>query len=274
MRIDSHQHFWNYNPDRQEWISPEMGRLKRDFLPEDLYPVLQASQIDGCIAVQAEEHLRETAFLLELSDSHPWILGVVGWVDVAKDNLDEFLDSWSQASKLLGFREILQSKESEYMLRKEFIRGIQKLGSRGYTYDILTYPQQLPAALTLVDKCPKQRFVIDHLSKPDIKAGDWKAWKKSLHPFGERELVHAKVSGLVTEADWKKWDAKELYPYLEIALEIFGPKRLLFGSDWPVCLVAGEYEQVLEVIESFSNQLSADEKGAILGGTAQEFYSI
>ena len=274
MRIDSHQHFWNYHPDRQEWISPEMGRLKRDFLPEDLYPVLQASQIDGCIAVQAEEHLRETAFLLELSESHPWILGVVGWVEVAQDNLDELLDSWSQASKLLGFREILQSKEPEYLLRKEFVRGIQKLGSRGYTYDILTYPQQLPAALSLVHKCPNQRFVIDHLSKPDINTGDWKAWKKSLQPFGERELVHAKVSGLVTEADWKKWDANQLYPYLEIALEIFGPKRLLFGSDWPVCLLAGEYGQVLEVIESFTNQLSADEKEAILGGTAQEFYSI
>ena len=274
MRIDSHQHFWNYHPDRQEWIGPEMGTLKRDFLPEDLYPVLQASQIDGCIAVQAEEHFRETAFLLELSESHPWILGVVGWVEVAQDNLDELLDSWSQASKLLGFREILQSKEPEYLLRKEFIRGIQKLGSRGYTYDILTYPRQLPAALSLVDKCPNQRFVIDHLSKPDIKTGDWKAWKKSLQPFGERELVHAKVSGLVTEADWKKWDANQLYPYLEIALEIFGPKRLLFGSDWPVCLLAGEYGQVLEVIESFTNQLSADEKDAILGDTAQEFYSI
>ena len=274
MRIDSHQHFWNYHPDRQEWIGPEMGTLKRDFLPEDLYPVLQASQIDGCIAVQAEEHLRETAFLLELSESHPWILGVVGWVEVAQDNLDELLDSWSQASKLLGFREILQSKEPEYLLRKEFVRGIQKLGSRGYTYDILTYPRQLPAALSLVDKCPNQRFVIDHLSKPDIKTGDWKAWKKSLQPFGERELVHAKVSGLVTEADWKKWDANQLYPYLEIALEIFGPKRLLFGSDWPVCLLAGEYGQVLEVIESFTNQLSADEKDAILGDTAQEFYSI
>lgn len=274
MRIDSHQHFWNYHPDRHEWIGPEMGRLKRDFLPEDLYPVLQASQIDGCIAVQAEEHLRETAFLLELSDSHPWILGVVGWVEVAQDNLDELLDSWSQASKLLGFREILQSKEPEYLLRKEFVRGIQKLGSRGYTYDILTYPQQLPAALSLVDKCPNQRFVIDHLSKPDIKTGDWKAWKKSLQPFGERDLIYAKVSGLVTEADWKKWNTQELFPYLEIALEIFGPKRLLFGSDWPVCLLAGEYEQVLEVIESFTNQLSAAEKEAILGGTAQEFYSI
>jgi L-fuconolactonase len=274
MRIDSHQHFWNYDSERFEWITADMAQLRRSFLPEDLYPILQASQIDGCIAVQAEEQVRETEFLLELSEDHPWILGVVGWAELAQDNLDEVLDQWSSCSKLLGFREILQSKEPEYLLRKEFVRGVQKLGSRGYTYDILTYPRQLPNALSLVDKCPNQRFVVDHLSKPDIKTGDWKAWKKSLQPFGERELVYAKVSGLITVADWNKWSNHELYPYLEIALEIFGPKRLLFGSDWPVCLLAGEYGQVLEVIESFTNQLSADEKEAILGGTAQEFYSI
>ncbi len=274
MRIDAHQHFWNYDSERFEWINEDMAQLRKDFLPENLYPILQTSQIDGCIAVQAEEHLRETAFLLELSESHPWILGIVGWADLAQDNLDELLDAWSSNSKLLGFREVLQSKEPEYMLRKNFIRGIQKIGQRGYTYDLLTYPHQLSAALKLVDSCPNQGFVIDHLSKPNIKAGDWKAWKKSLQPFEERELVCAKVSGLITEADWKKWNPSDLFPYLEIALEIFGPKRLLFGSDWPVCLAAGDYTQVIGVIESFANQLSADEKDAIFGGTAQEFYKI
>ncbi len=274
MRIDAHQHFWNYDSDRFDWINDDMAALRRNFLPENLYPILQASQMDGCIAVQAEEHLRETAFLLELSEDHPWILGVVGWAELAKDNLDEVLDQWSNYSKLLGFREVLQSKEPEYMLRKEFIRGIHKLGQRGYTYDLLTYPNQLPAALQLVDACPNQFFVIDHLSKPDIKAGDWKAWKKSLQPFSERELVYAKVSGLVTEADWKKWHPADLFPYLDIALELFGPKRLLFGSDWPVCLVAGQYKEVLGVIESFADQLSAHEKEALFGGTAQEFYKI
>ena len=274
MRIDSHQHFWNYDSERFEWITADMAQLRRSFLPEDLYPILQASQIDGCIAVQAEEQVRETEFLLELSEDHPWILGVVGWAELAQDNLDEVLDQWSSCSKLLGFREVLQSKEPEYMLRKEFIRGIHKLGQRGYTYDLLTYPQQLPAALQLVDACPNQFFVIDHLSKPDIKAGDWKAWKKSLQPFSERELVYSKVSGLVTEADWKKWSPADLFPYLEITLELFGPKRLLFGSDWPVCLVAGQYKEVLGVIESFADQLSVHEKEALFGGTAQEFYKI
>ena len=274
MRIDAHQHFWNYDSERFEWITDDMAELRRDFLPEDLYPILQTAQIDGCIAVQAEEHLRETEFLLELSDSHPWIMGVVGWVELAQDNLDELLDAWSSNSKLLGFREILQSKDPEYMLRKDFIRGIRKIGQRGYTYDLLTYPHQLNAALKLVDSCPNQGFVIDHLSKPDIKAGDWKAWKKSLQPFGERELVCAKVSGLVTEADWKKWNSSDLFPYLEIALEIFGPKRLLFGSDWPVCLAAGDYPEVIGVIESFADQLSGDEKDALFGENAQEFYKI
>jgi len=274
MRIDAHQHFWNYDSERFDWINDDMAALRRNFLPEDLYPILQASQIDGCIAVQAEEHLRETAFLLELCEDHPWVLGVVGWAELAQDNLDEILDQWSNYSKLLGFREVLQSNEPEYMLRKEFIRGIHKLGQRGYTYDLLTYPQQLPAALQLVDACPNQFFVIDHLSKPDIKAGDWKAWKKSLQPFSERELVYSKVSGLVTEADWKKWSPADLFPYLEITLELFGPKRLLFGSDWPVCLVAGQYEEVLGVIESFADQLSGEEKDAVLGENAQEFYKI
>ena len=274
MRIDAHQHFWNYDSERFDWINDDMAALRRNFLPEDLYPILQASQIDGCIAVQAEEHLRETAFLLELCEDHPWVLGVVGWAELAQDNLDEILDQWSNYSKLLGFREVLQSKEPEYMLRKEFIRGIHKLGQRGYTYDLLTYPNQLPAALQLVDACPNQFFVIDHLSKPDIKAGDWKAWKKSLQPFSERELVYAKVSGMVTEADWKKWSPADLFPYLEITLELFGPKRLLFGSDWPVCLVAGQYKEVLGVIESFADKLSAHEKEALFGGTAKEFYKI
>ncbi|MDA0315120.1 MAG: amidohydrolase family protein [Bacteroidetes bacterium] len=274
MRIDAHQHFWNYDSERFDWITDDMAELRRDFLPEDLYPILQTSQIDGCIAVQAEEHLRETEFLLELSETYPWILGVVGWVELAQDNLDELLDTWSSNSKLLGFREVLQSKEPEYMLRKDFIRGIRKIGQRGYTYDLLTYPHQLSAALKLVDSCPNQAFVIDHLSKPEIKGGDWKAWKKSLQPFSERELVCAKVSGLVTEADWKRWNSSHLFPYLEIALELFGPKRLLFGSDWPVCLVAGDYKKVVGVIESFADQLSGEEKDAVLGENAQEFYKI
>lgn len=274
MRIDSHQHFWNFDPKKQDWITPEMDRIRRNFTPGDLYPLLQDAKIDGCIAVQADESLRETDFLLDLADQHEWILGVVGWADLAKDDLDEILDNYSQNPHLVGFREVLQSKDPAYMLRKDFIRGIHKLGKRGYAYDILTFPHQLKAALELIKNCPNQRFVIDHLSKPYIKNGEWKEWEKAVIPLAERELVYCKLSGMITEADWKKWNPSELSPYLEIALELFGPERLMFGSDWPVCLVAGEYEQVFHVVEDFSNALSAGERDRIMGETAAEFYQI
>ncbi len=274
MRLDCHQHFWEYDPKRQGWITPEMNRIRRNFLPGDLYPLLQDAKIDGCIAVQADESLRETDFLLDLASQHDWILGVVGWADLGNDQLDEFLDKYSEAEKLVGFREVLQSKDPRYMLREEFVRGVQKIGKRGYSYDVLIFPQHLSASLELVSKCPDQRFVIDHLAKPFIKVGEWKDWKKGMALLAERELVQCKLSGMVTEADWKKWTPEQLLPYLEIALELFGPDRLMYGSDWPVCLLAGEYEQVYRVLDDFTSQLTSSEKNRILGETAAEFYRI
>ena len=274
MKIDSHQHFWVYDPNRQQWIAEDMKRIQRNFLPGDLFPLLQDAQIDGCIAVQADESLRETDFLLDLADQHEWILGVVGWADLGRDDLDEILDQYSEKPRLVGFREVLQSKDPRYMLREEFIRGVQKLGTRGHAYDILTFPQHLSAALELVKKCPEQRFVIDHLSKPIIKSGEWKDWKKQISPLAERELVYCKISGIVTEADWKKWTPEDLFPYMEIAMELFGPERLMFGSDWPVCLLAGEYGQIYQVVEKFAQQLSESERVLILGETAADFYKV
>ena len=274
MRLDSHQHFWEYDPKRQDWITPEMNRIRRNFLPGDLRPLLQDAKIDGCIAVQADESLRETDFLLDLADQNEWIRGVVGWADLKSDQLDEVLDQYSDVKKLVGFREVLQAKDPEYMLQAEFVRGVKKIGSRGYPYDILIFPNHLDATLRLVKKCPDQRFVIDHLAKPYIKDGEWKEWKKALSPIAERELMHCKLSGMTTEADWKTWTPDQLFPYLEIALELFGPDRLMYGSDWPVCLVAGEYEQYWEVIEQFTDALSLSEKAKIMGETAVEFYKI
>lgn len=274
MRLDSHQHFWEYDPKRQDWISPEMSRIRRNFRPADLYPLLQDAKMDGCIAVQAEESLRETDFLLDLTAQHEWILGAVGWADLKSDTLDELLDDYSDKQKLVGFREVLQSKDPQYILQKNFIRGIQKIGTRGYGYDILIFPTHLSATLELVNKCPDQRFVIDHLAKPYIKAGEWKDWKKAVSLLAERELVHCKLSGMITEADWKTWTPEQLFPYLEIALELFGPDRLMYGSDWPVCLLAGEYERFWEIIEEFTNSLSTSEKNKIMGETAAEFYRI
>jgi L-fuconolactonase len=274
MRIDSHQHFWNYDPKRQGWINEEMMRIRRNFTPGDLYPLLQETKLDGCIAVQADESLRETDFLLDLSNQHDWILGVVGWADLGKDDLDQVLDQYASQEKLVGFREVLQSKDPRYMLREEFVRGIQKLKERGLAYDLLLFPQHLEAALDLVKKCPEQRMVIDHLAKPLIKDGEWKEWKKRIALLAERELIYCKISGMITEADWKKWKTEDLLPYLEIVLELFGPERLMYGSDWPVCLVAGEYEQVYRVVEDFTGQLSPSERDRIMGETAAEFYKI
>lgn len=274
MRIDSHQHFWNYDPKRQEWISEEMSRIRKNFTPGDLYPLLQDAKLDGCVAVQADESLRETDFLLDLSAQHEWILGVVGWADLGKDDLDQVLDHYASQEKLVGFREVLQAKDPRYMLREEFVRGMNKLKERDLSYDLLLFPQHLDAALELVKKCPEQRMVIDHLAKPLIKDGEWKEWKKKMAPLAERELIYCKLSGMVTEADWKKWKTEDLLPYLEIVLELFGPERLMYGSDWPVCLLAGEYEQVYRVVDDFTSQLSPSEKVRIMGETAIEFYKI
>ncbi len=274
MRLDSHQHFWEYDPKKHEWITPDMSRIRRNFLPADLLPLLQDTKIDGCVAVQADESLRETDFLLDLANQNDWIKGVVGWTDLGSDGLDEVLDNYADSKKLVGFREILQSKDPQYMLREVFIRGVQKLGKRGYSYDILIFPTHLAAALELIKKCPEQRFVIDHLAKPYIKDGEWKEWKKAMTPLAERELVHCKLSGMITEADWQKWTPEQLLPYLEIALELFGPDRLMYGSDWPVCLLAGEHERYWEVIEQFTSALSPSEKSHIMGDTASKFYEI
>ncbi|MDF2157066.1 amidohydrolase family protein [Algoriphagus sp. CAU 1675] len=274
MKIDAHQHFWQFDPVRDSWITEDMGRIRRNFLPEDLYPLLKSSGIEACIAVQADTSLRETDFLLDLAGQYSWISGVVGWVDLSSLNLDQTLEVYSGNSKLLGFREILQSKDPQFMLREKFIQGIQAIGKKGYTYDILVYPHHLSASLELVKKCPNQKFVIDHLAKPYIKDKEWKEWKKAMQPIAERELVYCKVSGMVTEADWKNWTEDDLAPYLEIALELFGPDRLMYGSDWPVCLLAGEYGQVYEVIQNWTSRLSKSERDRILGETAAEFYHI
>lgn len=274
MRLDSHQHFWKYNPEKQSWITDDMKVIQKNFLPDDLIPILKKHEIDGCVAVQADESIRETAFLCDLAEEYKQIKAVVGWADLGSDDLDKNLDQFASQKKLKGYREILQSKPVNYMLRKEFIRGIEKIGRRGYTYDILVFHNQLEGTLQFIKKAPEQPFVIDHIAKPNIKLGIWREWKKEMAPIAERDYISCKVSGMITEADWKSWTLKELQVYLDVVLELFGPKRLMFGSDWPVCKIAGEYEQVLEIVERFTDKLSKSEKEAIMGNTAAEFYGI
>lgn len=274
MKIDSHQHFWEYDPKRHEWIDESMKRIRRNFLPADLKPILDDAGIDGCVAVQADESLRETDFLLDLADQNPWIKAVVGWADLGADNLNETLENYSSKASLKGFREVLQGRDPEYMLREEFIRGIQTIGKAGYTYDILVFPHHLKATLELVKKCPEQAMVIDHLAKPYIKNGEWKDWRKDMSPIAERENILCKISGMVTEADWAKWTPETLLPYMEITLELFGPERCMYGSDWPVSLVAGEYEQIFSTVVDFTSTLSDSEQKLILGETATQFYNL
>jgi L-fuconolactonase len=275
MRIDAHQHFWKYNSEQYSWITDEMQVIKRDYLPTDLLPELHANGISGCVAVQALQSENETRFLLELADQFDEIKGVVGWVDLTADDLPERLSYFSQFKKLRGFRHIVQAEPDErFMLRPQFCRGIACLKEFNFTYDILIYARQLPAAIELVDKFPNQRFVIDHIAKPSIRAGELQTWSEQMRAIAKGANVYCKLSGMVTEADWQSWREEDFSPYLEVVLEAFGPERLMFGSDWPVCLLAASYKQVKSLVETYICKLPPRQQESILGLSAVKFYDL
>lgn len=274
MKIDAHQHFWHFDPIRDAWIDDAMRVIRRDFLPEDLKPVLDQNQIDGCIAVQAAQDDNETEFLLKLAAENDFIKGVVGWVDLQTHDLADRLESYRGREFLKGFRHVLQGEPAEYMLRPAFVQGVRMLHRYGYTYDILIFPNQLPSAEKLVAQCPEQRFVLDHLAKPYIKAGAIDAWKKDLNALAGHNNISCKLSGLITEADYQTWTYEQLLPYLDAAFEVFGTDRLMFGSDWPVCLVAGAYAGVIGIVEKYTAGFSEDEKAKIFGLNAMRFYGV
>jgi L-fucono-1,5-lactonase len=275
MVIDAHQHFWKYNPDRDAWITGEMSAIRRDFLPPDLIPLLLECQVNGCMAVQADQSEIETHFLLSHAQQNAFVMGVVGWVDLCSPDISDRLAYFSSYPEIKGFRHIVQAEPDDaFMLRPDFQQGIAALKSYDLAYDILIYPQHLRAAKELVRKFPNQRFVVDHLAKPLIKSGVLEPWKKEIIALAELPNVFCKISGMVTEADWKGWHPNDFTPYLDVALEAFGSKRLLFGSDWPVCTVAASYRQQFELVKSFIHSLSAGEKAAIMGENAIQFYHI
>jgi L-fuconolactonase len=275
MKIDAHQHFWRYDGERDTWITPEMAVLKRDFLPDELCTELQENGIDACVAVQAGQSEDETHFLLDLTDRFPAVAGVVGWVDLRADNVRERLEYFAQFPKLRGFRHIVQSEpDDRFLLQREFLRGIGILGERGFTYDILIYPRHLPAAIEFVERFPSQGFVLDHLAKPEIKSAKIKEWATHMKRLAHAPNVWCKLSGLITEADWKRWQAEEIRPYLDVVFESFGTRRLMFGSDWPVCLLAGTYRRVKQVIEDYLADLSESERELVFGGNACRFYGL
>lgn len=275
MNIDSHQHFWRYDAQRDTWITDEMAVLKRDFLPTDLLPELAANGIDGCVAVQADQSERETQFLLDCAAHHPEIVGVVGWVDLRAPNLPQRLACFSRFEKLRGFRHIVQAEpDDRFLLREDSCRGIARLREFGLTYDILIYPKQLPAAIEFVAKFPEQPFVIDHLAKPAIRTKEIDSWCRHIRAVAAHPNVFCKLSGLITEADWRKWRPEDCRPYLDVVFDAFGVDRLIFGSDWPVCLLAGTYKQVKDVIADYTRRLAATDREKIFGLNAAKFYGL
>jgi L-fuconolactonase len=275
MSIDSHQHFWRYDPARYGWIDERMGVLQRDFLPEQLASELDANKIDASIAVQADQSEQETLFLLDLAKRSRRIAGVVGWVDLVSPRLDDRLKVFSQFEKLRGLRHVAQSEpDDRFLVRPDFTRGISRLQEFGFTYDILIYPKQLPAAIELVAKFPEQRFVLDHLAKPEIKTKNIAAWATLIGSMGRNPNVYCKLSGLVTEADWRRWSPANFDPYLDVVFEAFGVDRLMFGSDWPVCLLAASYKQVKDIIADFVERKAPKAKEKIFGANAVRFYDL
>ncbi|MEO5996004.1 MAG: amidohydrolase family protein [Chitinophagaceae bacterium] len=275
LRIDAHQHFWKFDAIRDSWINEEMKAIQRDFLPADLLPVLKQNGIDGSVAVQADQSLDETKFLLELSNNNDFIKGVVGWVNLQAVDIEEQLQELSRNKKLKGFRHILQGeRDVEYMMRPLFLRGINYLRRFNFTYDLLIHPRHLPIAIQIVQLFPAQRFVIDHLAKPMIKEHKLKGWEKDMKAIGQFENVFCKISGMVTEADWKQWKEEDFTPYLNVIFSTFGSSRVMFGSDWPVCLVAASYEKMLTIVQDYTRNFTPGEQLAFWGGNAISFYNL
>ncbi len=275
MRIDSHQHFWQYQAADYPWISDAMTVLRRDFLPNDLAPLLKSIQFDGSIAVQARQTLAETEWLLQLADSNSMVRGVVGWVDLRSPQLHQQLQKLAPHPKLVGVRHVVQDEpDDEFMLRPDFHRGIAQLRGFDLTYDLLLFPRHLRAAAKLVKAFPEQRFVLDHIAKPRIREGKLAPWDADMQQLAQYPNVFCKLSGMVTEAGWNQWRDEDFRPYLEIALKSFGPERLMIGSDWPVCTVSGDYVSTMRIVMDHIQALSATEQAAILGDNCLRFYGL
>ena len=274
MKIDSHQHFWQFDPVRDAWIDDSMQIIARDFLPNDLKPILKESQVGGCVAVQADQSEVETHFLLNLAAQNPFIKGVIGWVDLKAEDLPQRLEYFSKNPLFKGVRHILQGEKEGYILQDSFLKGIGQLKDFNLTYDILIYPHQIIEAIELVKKNPEQPFVLDHLAKPYIKDKKIKEWASDIKQLAAFKNVHCKLSGMITEADWNHWQSSDFKDYMSVVLEVFGEDRIMFGSDWPVCLLAGSYQHVIRIVEDFIQNLSSTDRNKIMGENARNFYRL
>lgn len=272
--IDSHQHFWQYHPTKDAWITADMAVIQRDFMPKDLAPILKDNKFSGCIAIQADQSEAETNFLLNLAQQNPFIKGVVGWVDLQQPTIEERLQHFSQFKALKGWRHIVQAEPNGFLLGDAFKRGIKALAPFAYTYDILVHQQQLPELIQFVNHFPAQAFVIDHCAKPAIKSKEMASWKHNMQVLAQYPNVYGKLSGLLTEANWQHWRKEEIYPYLDAVFESFGTDRLMFGSDWPVLLLAGAYTEWKNLIYTYVQQFSKKEQAQIFTDNATTFYKL
>jgi L-fuconolactonase len=270
--IDTHQHFWNYDATRHEWINEEMRAIRKNFLPEQLAPILKENKVDGCVSVQVDQTTEETDFLLALAKEHSFIKGVVGWVDLRASNLEDTLENYRDAKALKGFRHIIQGQAAGFMLQPNLIQGLKKLATRNYTYDLLIYAHQLKEANEFIKQVTELPIVIDHVAKPNIKNSEMKDWKKEITALAKYPNVYCKISGMATEANWETWTMAGLQPYLDTVVETFGTERIMFGSDWPVCLVASSYAKWLNGVQNYFNTFSSTEQEAIFAGNAIKFY--
>ncbi|MDN3665543.1 amidohydrolase family protein [Algibacter miyuki] len=274
MKIDAHQHFWNFNPVRDSWIDGSMEILQKDFLPKHLKPILENNRIDGCIAVEANPSEAETQFLLQLADENNLIKGVVGWVDLCADNVEERLKYFAENKKFKGVRALLQVENEDFVLGEAFQNGISKLNQFNLTFDVLIFPKHLENVVKLVQAFPKQQFVIDHMAKPQISKGLDENWVKYINQLGACKNVACKISGMVTETENFNFQPEEFTPFLDVMVNAFGTERLLFGSDWPVCLLAAEYKSVLQIIENYFIDFSEEEQRQVMGGNAVKIYNL
>lgn len=276
MTIDAHQHFWSINDTDYVWMSAEHDVIRRDFLPADLEPLMDAAGIDGCVAVQARQMVAETEFLLGLADGHERIRGVVGWVPLCERAGEPWLERFAAHPRLVGVRHVVHDEpDDDFILRPDFNEGVSRLERCGLTYDILIFAKHLPQTIRFVDRHPNQPFIVDHVAKPTIVRGAFDAeWAAAIRDLARREHVTCKVSGMVTEVRDPAWDTHLLRPYFEAVIEAFGPDRLMLGSDWPVCLLRSSYLDWVGAVQDLAADLSTDERAALFGDTASRIYGL
>ncbi len=273
LKLDSHQHFWKYSDAEYGWIDDPA--LRHDFLPDDLQKELRTAKIDGCVSVQARQTVGETEWLLSLSDQHKFIRGVVGWVPLTSPTVEGDIEKFAARKKLKAVRHVIQDeKDDQYILRDDFNAGVSLLDKHGLAYDILIFDRHLPYAIKFVDRHPKQRFIVDHIAKPRIREGAVLPWRDNLREIAKRPNTWCKISGVVTEADHKHWTEAQLRFYIDTAIDAFTPKRVMFGSDWPVCLEATTYKNWAELMHRAVLQYSLAERASIFGGAAADAYHI